>query len=68
MFKAFNSLKSKWAKSKLLEVRYHLCKEKLAFLSLKRTLVTLKSKTQAKRLLEAAAVYYKRQQYMRFRG
>ena len=68
MFKAFNSLKSKWAKSKLLEVRYHLCKEKLAFLSLKRTLVTLKSKTQAKRMLEAAAVYYKRQQYMRFRG
>ena len=68
MLKAFNSLKAKWTKSKLLEARYHLCKEKLAYLALKRTFVTLKSKTQAKRLLEAASVYYKRQQYMRFRG
>jgi hypothetical protein len=68
MLKAFNSLKAKWAKSNLLENRYHLCKEKLACLALKRTFVTLKSKTQAKRLLEAASVYYKRQQYMRFRG
>lgn len=60
ILKAFNSLKAKWAKSKLLESRYHVCKEKLASLALKRTFVTLKSKTQAKRLLEAASVYYKR--------
>ena len=64
----FNALKSKWSRSKLLDSRYALCKEKVAAIVLRNTLNTLRSKTQAKRMIEAAEVYHKRQQYMRFRA
>ena len=58
--KTFLRLKDKWSKAKHLTDCLILCREKLASIALKRSFVTLKSKTQAKRLLEAASVYYKR--------
>jgi hypothetical protein len=58
--KTFLRLKDKWSKAKHLTDCLILCREKLASITLKRSFVTFKSKTQAKRLLEAASVYYKR--------